>query len=111
MLVHEHLALFFAALAAAKLGLVDRKAPLTTLPASMVFFAGFALSAWNIQVGTGAGVEVVQSPGMAVLGFGGTLWMLAMVLLEALGKLPKQDVEAALANANQQNDQKKHERY
>lgn len=93
MLVLEHLALFFSALACAKLALVDRRATLTTMPASIVFFAGFAISSFTVQVGTGTGVESTSSVGMFVLGLGGTLFMVAMLVLEAIGKLPEHPVE------------------
>lgn len=98
MIVWEHLALFFSALASAKYGLIDRRAPLTTIPASMVFFAAFSISSFYIEVGTGNGIETTSSRGMFVLGLGGTLFMMAMLVLEALDKLPDTEIENVLGS-------------
>lgn len=100
MLVLEHLALFLGALASAKFALIDRRAPLTTMPASIVFFGAFAISSFYLQVPTGNGIETTSSVGMAILGLGGLLFMVAMTILEALDKLPEHPVEQVLGKEN-----------
>lgn len=98
MLVLQHLALFLAGLGTAKYALIDRRAPLTTMPASMVFFAAFAVSSFAVEPITGG--EPRTMLGMFALGLGGLLFMLAMLILEALDKLPEHPVQAALGEDN-----------
>ncbi|GAA0303992.1 hypothetical protein [Halarchaeum salinum] len=91
MLVLAYLALLFSALACAKYALVDRRATLTTMPASMVFFAAFSISSFAVEPLTGG--EPRSMVGLFALGLGGLLFMLAMTILEAIGSLPDHPVE------------------
>lgn len=91
MLVLPYLALFLGALVSAKIALIDRRAPLTTMPASMVFFAGTAVASFSVEPLTGGSPR--QLVGMAALATGGVLFMLAMTILESLDKLPEHSVE------------------
>lgn len=100
MLELHHIALFFAALASAKYGLIDRRAPITTIFASMLFFAAFSISSFFIQVPVQGQTDYFTTlPGMFAVGLGGTLFMLAMGILEALDKLPDESVRGVLADA------------
>ncbi|MBP1987239.1 hypothetical protein [Halolamina salifodinae] len=98
MLVPVYLALFLGALGAAKYALIDRRAPLTTMPASMVFFAAFAIGSFSVEPLTGGDPRSLI--GMFALGLGGVLFMVAMLILEALDKLPDHPVEAVFGNDN-----------
>ena len=104
MLVLEHLALFLSALASAKYALLDRRAPYTTMPASIVFFAAFAISSFYLEVGTGAGLESTSSLGMFTLGLGGFLFMSGMLILEIIDALPEVRTDGALSDSVQRSD-------
>jgi len=96
--VPVYLALFLGALGAAKIALIDRRAPYTTMPASFVFMLAFALSSFSVEPVTGGDPRTM--PGMFVLGLGGALFMAAMLVLEAFDKLPEHPVEAVFGQDN-----------
>jgi len=80
------------AFVAAKVGVLDRRAELVTMPASMVLFAAVAIGSYNTQVGLQSSLTTVQQPGLAVLGLGGTMLMLIYTILSALDRLPDPDL-------------------
>ena len=85
----QHLALFAAALATAKYGILDRRSPLLTMPASMVLFAAFSMGSFSVQLAERS--EPLSQPGIFVLGLGGTFIMLAYTIAEATDRLPSPD--------------------
>lgn len=87
MLELTHVTLLIVALSTAKIGLIDRRAELLVFPTSMVFFAAYAFGSYGIEKSFSSGT--VDQPGMFVLGFGGTLVMLAFTLLAATDRLPE----------------------
>jgi len=64
------------------------------MPASMLFFAAFAMGSFSVEPLTGG--DPRSMPGMFALGLGGVLFMMAMLILEGLDKLPENPVEEAL---------------
>jgi len=72
--------------------------------ASIVFFGAFSLSSFYLEVGTGNGLESTSSLGMFALGFGGFLFMTAMLILEAKDALPDVRTEGVLHDAVSRSD-------
>lgn len=89
MLELTYLTIFLVALYFTKLGLIDRRAEIFSFSISMIFYAVFAFSSYNVQVFSGGTETVVQHPSLFILGV--MMLMLSMVftILSALDKLPE----------------------
>lgn len=72
-----------------KLGLIDRKAELTTFIISAIMFSVAGFSALNIQIVVGNELQAIQNESLFIFFIILSILSFALAMLSAFGKLPR----------------------